>query len=84
MATRKKTAAVPWDEWAASQESTHVGALVETLEDTSLPKLEARFLMLSTWPKTPAFGAAAASFFSASPFGFASSSAPASRRSASS
>lgn len=69
MATRKPKV-VPWDEWAASHQPAHVDALVAALEDTSMPKLEARLLVLSTWPKTPAFGAAAASFFQRFPIRF--------------
>ena len=69
MATRKKPAD-GWDEWVATRQPEFAEGLVAMLEDTSLPKLEARFLMLSTWPTTPEFGAAAASFFQRFPIRF--------------
>ncbi len=70
MATRKKKPADGWDEWVATHQPEFVEGLVAMLEDTSLPKLEARFLMLSTWPTTPEFGAAAASFLQRFPIRF--------------
>lgn len=69
MATRKKPAD-GWDEWVATHQPEFAEGLVAMLEDTSFPKLEARFLMLSTWPITPEFGAAAASFFQRFPVRF--------------
>lgn len=69
MATRKKQED-PWAFAVATHQPEFVEALVEMLEDTSLPKLEARFLMLSTWPPTPEFGAAAASFLRRFPIRF--------------
>ena len=69
MATRKQQEE-PWDFAVATQQPEFVEALVAMLEDTSLPKLEARFLMLSTWPTTPEFGAAAASFLRRFPIRF--------------
>ncbi|MBE2251391.1 MAG: TIGR02996 domain-containing protein [Myxococcus sp.] len=71
MAARKQKPKPPtWDELAGSRDDAHVGALVAQLEDTSAPKLEARFLSLATWPKTPVFAAAAASYLRRFPLRF--------------
>lgn len=57
-------------DWNALAESKNLKAMLEALEDTSVPKLEARFLVLTTWPKQRAIADAAASWFQRFPIRF--------------
>lgn len=61
---------VDWNALAESKNSANLKAVLAALEDTSVPKLEARFLVLTTWPKQRAIADAAASWFQRFPIRF--------------
>lgn len=65
-----KLTAPQWVALAETKDSKHLAELLATLEDTSLPQLEHRFLALALWPSTPAIGEAAAAFFRRFPVRF--------------
>ncbi|MER2559678.1 MAG: TIGR02996 domain-containing protein [Myxococcaceae bacterium] len=66
MATKK----VDWSALAESKNPANLAVMLGALEDTSVPKLEARFLTLTTWPKQRAIADAAASWFQHFPIRF--------------
>lgn len=71
--TPKTPGALTGPKWLAladTKDPQHLPTLLETLEDTSLPQLEQRFLALALWPSTPAIGEAAAAFFQRFPVRF--------------
>ncbi len=63
-------ATTDWNAVADSKDPANLQAVLEALEDTSVPKLEARFLVLTTWPKQRAIADAAASYFQRFPIRF--------------
>jgi uncharacterized protein (TIGR02996 family) len=65
-----KLTAPQWVALAETKDPKHLAELLATLEDTSLPQLEHRFLALALWPSTPAIGEAAAAFFRRFPVRF--------------
>lgn len=59
-----------WNALANSKDPANLKAVLAALEETSVPKLEARFLVLTTWPKQRAIADAAASYFQRFPIRF--------------
>ncbi|MBL8924243.1 MAG: TIGR02996 domain-containing protein [Myxococcaceae bacterium] len=59
-----------WNALAASKDPANLKAVLAALEETSVPKLEARLLVLATWPKHHAIAEAAAAWFQRFPIRF--------------
>lgn len=61
------------DQWLTSaqkQNAAELSSLLETLEDTSVPKLETRFTVLAGWPRNPAIAGAAVAHLQTFPVRF--------------